>query len=86
MCVCVCVCVCVRNFLLDINHKFVWLGLLMCTLIWYLGFKGTFLLFSFFFFFFTHLYHSVGCLSMISCAVATCVYMLENVHGTLRRL
>ena len=34
MCVCVCVCVCVCN------HQFVWLGLFLCTLIWYMGFKG----------------------------------------------
>ena len=40
---------------------FVWLGLLICTLIRYLGLWVFFL----FFFFFTHLYCLVGCLSMI---------------------
>ena len=46
MCVCICVC----------DHLFVWLGLLMCTLIWYLGFYG------YFWGFFNCL---VGCLSTI---------------------
>ena len=39
-CVCTCICVCSKDI---IRHCFVWLGLLMCTLIKYLGFMDPFL-------------------------------------------
>ena len=49
-CVCVCVCVCVCACVC--HHKFVWLGLFLCTLMQYMGFMGIFLCL-------------VGCFSMI---------------------
>ena len=55
--ICVCECVCLSVC----HYQFVSLGLFMCMLIWYLGFKGVFV-WVFFGFFLDCL---VGCLSMI---------------------
>ena len=69
---CVCVCVCLYVCLSVCHHQFVWLGLFLYMLIWFMGFMGILFMLSWMF---QHDYLDTYCFECLICMCFVFLYL-----------